>query len=115
MITLTPNDDGNWNKPARRFGQRLFEFIVPVEAHANASRLYEAAELCSRLAKLASGPTRRALYKHKDACLRHLTCQFSEEIRIRVDHTRYPGLLSIRLKLAAHGGLHTHENWLDAA
>lgn len=115
MTTFICNEETTWSKPARRFGQRLFEFIVPIEAVANASRVYDAAVLCNRLAKLATGPTRRTLYKHKAACLRLLVCQFNQEIESHGDQTRYPGLLSIRLKSATRGGLHTHENWLDAA
>lgn len=115
MRVSTCSFEDTWNKPARRFGQRFFEFIVPIEATATASRLYDAAELCSRLAKLGTGPTRQSLYRQKNMCLRMLICEFSQEVQIRGDHARYPGLLIIRLNTSTHSGLHTHENWLLAA
>lgn len=101
--------------PARCIGQRLFEFVLPFEVQANAASLFDAARCFSRLAKLATGPTRTWLYRQKNKCLIQLQCSHSSEITVHHDQMRYPGLLSIQLKSLGHQGLHTHENWLKAA
>lgn len=73
------------------------------------------AALCSRMAKLASGRTRRKLYRLKNANIRAAVLCSPELIEIRADHDRFYGLLSVRLDSADGVRVHTHENWIDAA
>lgn len=73
------------------------------------------AALCSRLAKLVRGPTRRQLYRLKDTNIRAALRCSPELIEIRADHDRYHGLLSVGMNDSDRVRVHTHENWIDVA
>lgn len=73
------------------------------------------AALCSRLAKLAYGRSRKELYRLKNANIRAALARSSGLIEINVDHDRYFGLLSVRLSGSDGVRVHTHENWIGAA
>jgi hypothetical protein len=97
------------------FGESLFSFLVPWAGRSNAHSEFIAASLCNRLAKLARGRTRADMYRLKNKCLRRLIAADDRLIDVLVDKDRFPGLLSIRLRIAPKLSLHSHENWLDAA
>lgn len=71
------------------------------------------AALCSRMAKLASGYTRRKLYRLKNANIRAALRCSPGLVEIRADRDRYFGLLSVRLNGADGVRVHTHENWIN--
>lgn len=97
------------------FGETLLGFLSPFGVAKSASQLFELADLCSRLAKLATGSTRGKLYQYKNRYLAAIVVRHPELIHSRSDHQRYPGLLSISLRHDLKRRLHTHENWLRAA
>ena len=72
------------------------------------------ARLCSRLAKLVRGHSRKKLYRLKNANIRAALDGDSGSIAVHGDRIRYFGLLSVQFTGRELVRVHTHENWLNA-
>ena len=85
-----------------------FKEILNGERAGMDRALMARARQASQIAKHARGAARRRLYKVKDRVLAHLIRH--GRARVRVDMSKCPGLLSVRVR--GQGSLHTHEGWL---
>ncbi len=92
----------------------VLEFIVP-QSPQRAKDFRDAAELCSKLAKLCQGAMQRALYAMKAECLACMFRYHAGSIVVKGDSDRHRGLLSVALRTQPRRRIHTHENWLPAA
>ena len=91
----------------------VLDCLAPCHFESAPQRIRRA-DLCSRLAKLARGRTRKKLYRLKDANIRATLRNPSGAVEIHADRDRYFGLLSVRLK-RTRVRVHTHENWIVVA
>lgn len=95
-------------------GTTIVDYLGPAYLEAPRDCIARAA-LCSRLAKLVTGPLRAKLYHIKDQNIRAVLNSNRNAVEITSDHDHYFGLLSVRLLGKTTIRVHTHENWLEAS
>ena len=88
----------------------LADYVACARTEMNA-RLFATASQSNAIAKIVSGRNRAIAYQTKNRALAQLIHR--GRVVVRVDHLRYPGLLSIELD--RHHRLHSHEYWLGQA
>jgi hypothetical protein len=94
--------------------QTLFDFLRPC-VRDTPTFLMQKAVVCSAVAKMARGHTRRSLYRIKDQNLVAVQRDYPEQISIKTDHDRYVGLLSFSCRARPGLRVHSHPGWLGAA
>ncbi len=92
----------------------LLSALDPFGARSAAECL-QRAQSCNHLAKMATGATRRKLYRLKDRNLRQALSVDANGLVVSVDHDSHFGLLSISSRETPSIRLHSHENWLASA
>ncbi len=105
----------NNNRASKRRKQHVdrstFADYVACARNEMNGRLFAKASQCNAIAKVVSGRNRAIAYQTKNRALSQLIHR--GRVVVRVDHLRYPGLLSIELD--RHNRLHSHEYWLGKA
>lgn len=95
----------------RRSGRQTFGSILRQVAPENASRLMEKARTANRVAKAASGSTRRRAYRVKTDALVNLARSFTDQVFVSED-PRTPRYVLVR-NVRARFGLHAPASYFE--